>query len=180
MRHEITRLKSTDDPTVQAKVMFRNIVSDEVHILGAGLSGLAAATILARSGKDVHVHEIRKDSGARFDGDFQGIENWTGEVDFFDELAEWGFDTNEFKSDAFGIIDLIHPDDVVTHPETDGVAFRVVERGTSGHTIDQGFQEDGFGIRGKNPLWNQKTARRMRHCGRWAKRIQCCRIRRDL
>ena len=25
-------------------------------------------------GKDVHVHEVRQDSGARFDGDFQGIE----------------------------------------------------------------------------------------------------------
>ena len=140
MPHEISRLKSTDDPTVQANVMIRNIVNDEVHVLGAGLSGLAAATILARSGKEVHVHEIRKDSGARFDGDFQGIENWTSEVDFFDELAEWGFDANEFKSDAFGIIDLIHPDDVITHPETEGVAFRVVERGTSSHTIDQGFK----------------------------------------
>ena len=140
MSHEISRLKSTDDPTVQANVMIRKIVNDEVHVLGAGLSGLAAATILARSGKEVHVHEIRKDSGARFDGDFQGIENWTSEVDFFDELAEWGFDSNEFKSDAFGIIDLIHPDDVITHPETEGVAFRVVERGTSSHSIDQGFK----------------------------------------
>ena len=47
---EIYRLKSTDDPTVQANVMIRNIVTEEVHVLGAGLSGLAAATILARSG----------------------------------------------------------------------------------------------------------------------------------
>ena len=138
--HEISRLKSTDDPTVQAKVVIREIMGDEVHVLGAGLSGLAAATVLARAGKEVHVHEIRKDSGARFDGDFQGIENWTSEVDFFDELSEWGFDSNEFKSDAFGIIDLIHPDDVITHPETDGVAFRVVERGTANHTIDQAFK----------------------------------------
>ena len=60
-------------------------MSAEVHILGAGLSGLASATILARAGKDVHVHEIRSDSGARFDGDFQGIENWTSETDFFEE-----------------------------------------------------------------------------------------------
>ena len=48
------------------------------HILGAGLSGLSAATILARAGCEVHVHEIRSDSGARFDGDFQGIENPRG------------------------------------------------------------------------------------------------------
>ncbi len=115
-------------------------MGEEIHILGAGLSGLAAATILARSGKEVHVHEIREDSGARFDGDFQGIENWTSELDFFEELREWGFDTDEFKSDSFGIIDLIHPDDEISHPKTDGVAFRVVERGTEAHTIDQGFK----------------------------------------
>tara|TARA_B100000214_G_scaffold366970_1_gene336563 strand:+ start:529 stop:1752 length:1224 start_codon:yes stop_codon:yes gene_type:complete len=115
-------------------------MGEEIHILGAGLSGLAAATLLARSGKEVHVHELRKDSGARFDGDFQGIENWTGDIDFFDELEEWGFDNKEFKSDSFGIIDLIHPDDTISNPKTDGVAFRVIERGTADHTIDQGFK----------------------------------------
>ena len=110
------------------------------HILGAGLSGLSAATILARAGCEVHVHEIRSDSGARFDGDFQGIENWTSGVDFFDEMREWGFDPEEFKSDAFDVIDLVHPDDEITQPRTSGVAFRVVERGTAEHCIDQGFK----------------------------------------
>ena len=50
---------------------------DVIRILGAGLSGLAAATILAKNGKKVEVYETRQDSGARFDGDFQGLENWT-------------------------------------------------------------------------------------------------------
>ena len=135
-----SRLKTTEDPTVQASEYSRRNVGDEIHVLGAGLSGLSAAIILARSGKDVHVHEIREDSGARFDGDFQGIENWTSGVDFFDEMKNWGLDPNEFKSDSFGIIDLIHPDDVISNPKTDGVAFRVVERGTAAHTIDQGFK----------------------------------------
>ena len=63
--------------------------SEPVHILGAGLSGLSAAIILSKNGYDVHVHEIRSDSGARFDGDFQGLENWTGSKDFFDEMREW-------------------------------------------------------------------------------------------
>ncbi len=111
-----------------------------IHILGAGLSGLAAATILARAGRDVHVHEIREDSGARFDGDFQGIENWTSGVDFFDEMRDWGLNPDEFKSDVFDVIDLVHPDDVVTQPRTDGVAFRIVQRGTEEHTIDQGLK----------------------------------------
>ena len=111
-----------------------------MDILGAGLSGLSAAIVLASSGKDVHVHEVRQDSGARFDGDFQGIENWTSERDFFDEMREWGLDPESFKSDPFGIVDLVHPDDVITQPVTDGVAFRVVERGTDDHCIDQGFK----------------------------------------
>ena len=115
-------------------------MKQRIDILGAGLSGLAAATILAKAGKEVHVHEIRKDSGARFDGDFQGIENWTSEIDFFDEMKSWGLDPDEFKSNAFDVIDLIHPDDVITNPVTNGTAFRVVERGTDEHCIDQGFK----------------------------------------
>ena len=111
-----------------------------IDILGAGLSGLSAATILSREGYDVHVYEIRADSGARFDGDFQGIENWTSDTDFFDEMREWGFDPEEFKATPFNIIDLIHPDDVITQPSTDKTAFRVVERGTDSHCIDQGFK----------------------------------------
>ncbi len=113
---------------------------ERIDILGAGLSGLAAATILAKAGKEVHVHEIRKDSGARFDGDFQGIENWTSEIDFFDEMKGWGLDPHEFKSNAFNIIDLIHPDDEISNPITNETAFRVVERGTDEHCIDQGFK----------------------------------------
>ena len=115
-------------------------MKERIDILGAGLSGLAAATILAKAGKEVHVHEIRKDSGARFDGDFQGIENWTSENDFFDEMRSWGLEPEEFKSNAFEIIDLIHPDDVITNPKSNGTAFRVVERGTDEHCIDQGFK----------------------------------------
>src|SRR5947209_17380384 len=34
-----------------------------IHVLGAGLSGLAAAIVLTRAGREVHVHELRADSG---------------------------------------------------------------------------------------------------------------------
>ena len=79
-----------------------------IHIMGAGLSGLAAATVLAKAGKEVHVHDIREDSGARFDGDFQALENWSMGVDFFDQLKEWGFDLSEFKATEFDVVDLIN------------------------------------------------------------------------
>ena len=82
--------------------------------MGAGLSGLAAATLLARAGREVHVHDIRADSGARFDGDFQALENWSMDVDFFEQLSEWGFDLSSFKATEFSTVDIIHPDDAIT------------------------------------------------------------------
>ena len=115
-----------------------------IQIMGAGLSGLATATILAKAGKEVHVHDIRNDSGARFDGDFQALENWSQDVDFFDQLKEWGFDTSDFLATEFDVVDLIHPDDVITQARTDGVAYRIVERGTASHCIDQSFKRQAM------------------------------------
>ena len=108
--------------------------------MGAGLSGLAAATVLAKAGVEVHVHDSREDSGKRFDGDFQALENWSMDVDFFDQLESWGFDANEFKYTEFKEVDLIHPDDEISKTYSPKVAYRIVERGTSEHTIDQGFK----------------------------------------
>ena len=115
-----------------------------VHIMGAGLSGLAAAIILAKAGREVHVHDIREDSGARFDGDFQALENWSMDEDFFQQLVAWEFDISAFKATAFDTVDLIHPDDIITQAKTAGVAYRIVERGTSAHTIDQGFKRQAI------------------------------------
>ncbi|MEC8167798.1 MAG: NAD(P)-binding protein, partial [Candidatus Thermoplasmatota archaeon] len=78
--------------------------SKPITIMGAGLSGLAAATLLARAGREVHVHDIRHDSGARFDGDFQALENWSMDDDFFDQLERWGFDSSAFKSTSFSVV----------------------------------------------------------------------------
>ncbi|HJL64916.1 MAG TPA: hypothetical protein QGF70_04950, partial [Candidatus Thalassarchaeaceae archaeon] len=55
-------------------------------------------------------------------------------------MREWGLNPDQFKSNDFDIIDLVHPDDEITNPKTDGIAFRVVERGTDEHCIDQGFK----------------------------------------
>lgn len=118
--------------------------SKPIVIMGAGLSGLAASIILAKGGKKVIVHDIRENSGARFDGDFQGLENWTNGVDFFDELREWGIDPNYFKSTEFHEMDLAHPDDEITKPWSPRVAFRIVERGSDDHTIDQGLKRQAL------------------------------------
>src|SRR5437016_5985367 len=44
------------------------------RIAGAGPSGLAAAIVLARAGREVEVHEAKSDVGMRFIGDLQIIE----------------------------------------------------------------------------------------------------------
>jgi len=60
--------------------------------------------------------------------------------DFFDQLGAWGLDASSFKATEFSTVDLIHPDDTITQARTQGAAYRIVERGTSSHTIDQGFK----------------------------------------
>ncbi|MBT4407216.1 MAG: NAD(P)-binding protein [Euryarchaeota archaeon] len=117
---------------------------EPIQIMGAGLSGLASAIILAKAGREVHVHDIRDDSGARFDGDFQGIENWTSPIDFFDELRDWGIDPEEFKSTSFHNIELIDPNDKVRTAWSKHIAYRVIERGTAEHTIDQGLKRQAL------------------------------------
>ena len=54
-----------------------------------------------------------------------------------EQLNDWGFDTSQFQATEFTVVDLIHPDDVITQPKSDRIAYRIVERGTSDHTIDQ-------------------------------------------
>jgi hypothetical protein len=46
--------------------------------------------VLARAGRRVVVHEAQREVGYRFQGDLQGLENWTTECDVLDELREMG------------------------------------------------------------------------------------------
>jgi flavin-dependent dehydrogenase len=64
--------------------------AEPVTVVGAGPAGLACAIALARTGRRVVVREWHGDVGARFHGDFQGLENWSDERDALDELAAAG------------------------------------------------------------------------------------------
>ncbi len=64
--------------------------SEPIHIVGAGPAGLAAALAVTRAGRRAVVWERRRDVGARFHGDFQGLENWTHPTDVLAELAALG------------------------------------------------------------------------------------------
>jgi len=133
-----------------------------VHVLGAGLSGLSAAIVLARAGRKVHVHELRADSGTRFAGDFQAIENWSHPVDFLNEMQAWGLDTGSFRTFPFRRIDLVVPSGKIIGLETPSIAFRLVTRGTAPGTLDQGLKRQADAI-GVQLNYNSRRDRRLCH-----------------
>jgi flavin-dependent dehydrogenase len=63
-----------------------------VHILGAGLSGLATALLLARQGLEVEVRDRSTRRSGRFWGGFQVLENGTRREDALAELSRHGLD----------------------------------------------------------------------------------------
>lgn len=65
-----------------------------IKILGAGLSGLTAAINLKKAGFKVEVFEKNKDVGQRFNGDLQGLENWSSKKDVLRELKTMNLKIN--------------------------------------------------------------------------------------
>lgn len=62
----------------------------DIHIAGAGPAALTAAIILARAGYRTRVFEARSLVGARFNDDFQALENWSRPEDVLAELQAAG------------------------------------------------------------------------------------------
>lgn len=106
-----------------------------IQVIGAGPAGLAAAITLARSGRQVVVHEARPGVGYRFGADLQGLENWSTKNDVLDVLNDLGL-TTEFENlpcargtgyDAWGeSYDLIGSKPI----------FYLLERGPGPHSLD--------------------------------------------
>jgi len=65
-------------------------MGNTITIAGGGVSGLAAATVLARSGARVVVHDRHVGGGGRFKGGWQVIENGSETCDALDELEGYG------------------------------------------------------------------------------------------
>jgi flavin-dependent dehydrogenase len=116
---------------------------DGVAIVGAGPSGLACAIVLARSGVAVTVHEARATVGARFHGDFQGLENWSSRIDVLDELRSYGIAP---AFDHVPIRDGIAFDDRSARYEIHSAAplFYLVRRGSDRGTLDRSLHEQAL------------------------------------
>lgn len=112
--------------------------ADVVTIVGAGPAGLACAIVLARAGRRVVVREWHDSVGARFHGDFQGLENWSEEIDVLEELAAngigAGFDRhpvcNGTAFDAWGARYEV---------KSDKPLYYLVHRGSEPGSLDRGM-----------------------------------------
>ncbi|MHB9100158.1 MAG: NAD(P)/FAD-dependent oxidoreductase [Sulfuricella sp.] len=122
------------------------VARDEViQIAGAGPAGLAAAITLARAGRRVIVHEAQREVGYRFQGDLQGLENWTMERDVLDELREMGLTTMFahracVEGTAFDAWGQAYP------VRSDTPLFYMVERGPEPGSLDTALLEQALAL----------------------------------
>jgi len=109
--------------------------TETIQIAGAGLAGLSAAITLAIAGRNVIVRESRAVVGARFNGDFQGLENWTGSVDVIDWLKSLGIECDfHYQPFSYGTaFDAWGESYPITSNQP---LFYLVERGPGAESLD--------------------------------------------
>ncbi len=126
-----------------------------IHVIGAGPGGLTAAINLAKAGFPVVVHEKNSDVGSRFNGDFQGIENWTTKED-----AQAFFERHGLK---INFLFVPHSEGVFYNHKLQEVKiktsrplFYLIERGTAEHSLDQGLKRQAQEA-GVQFVWNDNV-----------------------
>ncbi|MDP2967062.1 MAG: NAD(P)/FAD-dependent oxidoreductase [bacterium] len=116
-----------------------------IKIGGAGISGLTAAINLAKAGYKVEVFNAGKDSGLRFNNDFQGIENWSYEQDALDFLKDINIELNfyyrGFNRFSMWAPDGYHRDFKLSHP-----LYYLVKRGILEDSLDQGLKKQALAL----------------------------------
>ncbi len=114
-------------------------MKEGINIIGAGLAGLTAAITLARNGFAVTVFEQHSDVGFRFNNDFQGLENWSSEVDVIQEFTEMGLRLDfDYSPYSDGLI--FTPQGEVISVKSSKTSFYLVSRGSRSETIDYGLK----------------------------------------
>jgi len=79
------------------------------------------------------------DVGHRFNGDYQGIENWSTEEDALEFLETIGLESN-FRLEPYSDGDFFNPSGEKYNFNTSRPLFYLVERGTSDWSLDQGLK----------------------------------------
>ncbi len=106
-----------------------------VEIVGAGPAGLAAALAVVRAGRRAVLWERRRRVGARFHGDFQGLENWSDGGDVLDELAALGI-AADFDHAPVHEVTVYAPDGTPRRFQSARPLFYLVRRGSEAGTLD--------------------------------------------
>ncbi len=106
-----------------------------VEIAGAGPAGLAAAITLAQAGRRVIVHEMQKEVGRRFGGDFQGLENWTTEADVLEVFDHLGL-TTDFVAMPGCRVTAFDAGHRAYEVKSEEPLFYLIERGPGPGTLD--------------------------------------------
>jgi flavin-dependent dehydrogenase len=114
-----------------------------LHIVGAGPAGLAAAITAAKAGCRVVVSERRRDVGGRFNGDFQGLENWTTTNDALAELRDLGIEPN-FKAIPIHKQICFGPDGKEHLFRSRRPFYYLVRRGSAPETLDQALKQQAL------------------------------------
>ena len=121
------------------------IQTDLIQIGGAGPAGLAAAVTLARAGRRVLVHELQREVGHRFGGDFQGLENWSAQGDTLEILREAGIST-AFTAKPCSRAEVFDAWGKRYQIEGNKTFFYLVERGPGPGTLDTALLEQARGL----------------------------------
>lgn len=113
-----------------------------IHILGAGPSGLCASINLAREGREVHVHERYECAGKRFQGDLQGLDNWSTKESVLNDLHQFGLKTT-FAMTPFKEIYMSDGHRSFLKKSAEPL-FYLVKRGTDADTLDTSLQKQAL------------------------------------
>jgi len=114
----------------------------KIKILGAGLSGLTAAINLAKSGYTVEVYEKNKDVGTRFNGDIQGLENWSDKRDIIEEISKMNV-TIDFEHTPFHSIILTNSSKAKEIHRKKPL-FYLLKRGPHSGTVDYSLKDQAL------------------------------------
>lgn len=115
---------------------------DSVKISGAGPAGLSAAIILAREGYTVEIFEKNSDIGGRFHGEYQGMENWSDNINPLDQFKQMDLIVN-FSNYPFYNLKITNEEHEWEF-KCKKPAFYLVKRGPVPGSLDKGLENQAL------------------------------------